>query len=350
MTSNQTVSTAAVIGLGFIGAGDPVSGDAIGQKVADLDGTHAHALAAHPQVQLVAGSSRDEGRRRRFEERMQVDRTYADWREMLAVEKPDIVGIATHSPYHAEITVACAEAGVRAILCEKPIATSLRNADRALSACRKHGTILAVNHSRRWHPLWQAVREEISNGGIGQVQHAVVHWSSGRLGNIGTHMFDLLRMLLGAEAEAVSGSVDPVVAPDCRGPQFRDPGGWGVVAFSEDIKAFIDAPHAAKSPPVVRMVGSLGQLAVRGDTALIEMWAGGTRMLSTPKDRTDSVALAVEDIVRCLTQGRQPASTGEDGLAALEMIIGFHVSNRLHGQWVPMPLEGEDRDLEVLIG
>ena len=53
--------------------------------------------------------------------------------------------------------------------------------------------------------------------------------------------------------------------------------------------------------------------------------------------------------VRLLDGGR-PASTGEDGLAALEIIIGFHVSDRLGGKWVPLPVTGEDRELEVLIG
>ncbi len=62
--------TAAVIGLGFIGAGDEVSGRAIGQDVRNLDGTHASALAHNPHVKLVAGSSRDEGRRKRFSEKI----------------------------------------------------------------------------------------------------------------------------------------------------------------------------------------------------------------------------------------------------------------------------------------
>ena len=57
---------AGIIGLGFIGAADQVSGDALGQQVADLDGTHLMALDNHPQVEVVAGSSRDEGRRQRF--------------------------------------------------------------------------------------------------------------------------------------------------------------------------------------------------------------------------------------------------------------------------------------------
>ena len=60
--SDQPTYRAAVIGLGFVGAGDQVSGDAIGQCVRDLDGTHAPALAAHPRVELVAGASRDGGR------------------------------------------------------------------------------------------------------------------------------------------------------------------------------------------------------------------------------------------------------------------------------------------------
>ena len=350
VTESQTTFRAAVIGLGFIGAGDQVSGDAIGQKVADLDGTHAHALAAHPQIRLVAGSSRDEGRRKRFEEQHSVHKTYADWREMLAAEKLDIVSVATNSPYHAEITAGCAEAGVRAVLCEKPIATRLSDADRAISVCREHGTTLVVNHNRRWHPLWRSVRDEIHSGTIGEVYHAATYWPTGRLGNVGTHMFDALRMLLGAEAQAVSGTLDPVLYSDCRGPQYRDPAGWGILAFCTGAKAFINAPQAAKLPLMVRVVGSLGQVTLRSDNAWIELWAGSERVLSTPKDRPASLDLAVRNIVQCLTGSGQPASTGEDGLAALEIIIGFHVSDRLQGQWVPLPISGADRELEVLIG
>ena len=59
---------------------------------------------------------------------------------------------------------------------------------------------------------------------------------------------------------------------------------------------------------------------------------------------------AVQDSGTCLTTGGAPADTGEDALAALEIIVGFHVSDRLRGQWVPLPIGGADRDLEVLIG
>ena len=350
MTQTQPTLQAAVIGLGFIGAADQVSGDAIGQQVANLDGTHAQALAAHPRVKLAAGSSRNKGRRTRFEERMPGTRTYADWREMLAAEKLDIVSIATNSPYHAEITIACSGAGVRAVLCEKPIATSLSDADRAIAACRRSGTILAVNHQRRWHPLWRSVRDEICAGTIGEVRHAVVHWTGGRMGNVGTHWFDTLRMLLGTEAEAVSGTLDPEVGPDCRGAEFHDPGGWGVVSFAGGLKAFIHGAQASSLPLVIRVAGALGQVTVRGNEAVVETWDGKQHALSTPADRPSSIEAGVRDIVECLDTGAPPASTGEDGLAALEIIIGFHVSDRLRGQWVPLPITGADRDLDVPIG
>lgn len=350
MTQDKNRLKAAVIGLGFIGAGDQVSGDAIGQQVADLDGTHSVALASHRQVRLVTGSSREEGRRRRFEERHQIQKTYADWREMLATEKLDIVNIATNSPFHADITVACAEAGVRAVLCEKPLATRLTDADRAIRACHERGTILAVNHSRRWSPLWRAARDEIQNGTIGTPIHAEGHWPTGRIGNVGTHVFDALRLMLDAKPTGVSGVLDPVVNKDCRGAQFRDPGGWGVVSFSNGVKAFIHAPQVGSIPLAVRVVGNRGQITVRGGAARVELWSGETRTVTPPPDTGTSLDRAVAELVDCLTRGSQPCSTGEDGLSALEIIIGFHISDRQRGQWVSLPISGADRNFEVPIG
>ena len=352
MTTENQKLRAAVIGLGFIGAGDPVSGDAIGQNVKNLEGTHAHSLAAHPQVELVAGSSRDEGRRKRFEERMGVDKTYTDWREMLKAEKLDIVGIATNSPYHAEVTIACAEAGVRGVFCEKPITTRLRDADHVIKICREHGTILAVNHQRRWHPLWLAVADEIRNGAIGDVYHVMLHWTSGRLGNVGTHWFDAIAMLLDATPQAVSGTFDPVISPDCRGAEYHDPGGWGIVKFSNGTKVFVHGPQDAKIPLLLRFVGSKGELTIRAGTDVsVELWNGDRRPIVDPGENgPNAMELAIQDVVKCLDTGGTPADSGEDALGALETIIGFHVSNRLNGQWVPLPITGADRDLEVLIG
>ncbi len=356
---------AAVIGLGFIGAGDQVSGDALGQKVENLDGTHAQALATHGQIELVAGSSRDEGRRRRFVERMNVENTYSDWREMLRREAIDIVSIATYTPWHAEIAIAGAEAGIRAVICEKPIATRVRDADRVIDACKKHGTLLAVNHPRRWHPLWRSVRDEINEGTIGEISHVCVHWPSGRLGNVGTHLFDAASFLLDSSPRAVSGTLDPLVPPDCRGPDFHDPGGWGIVRLADGVRVHVDAAARVGLPFGFRVFGSLGWIDVDKEDAAIHPWTGQmrrghvrtghvrtgqARTIACPAGRPSSLAIGVDEIVTCLAGDGDVSATGEAARDALEVIVAFHRSDQLGGRWVPLPLEGEDRDREVMMG
>ncbi|HPC30303.1 MAG TPA: Gfo/Idh/MocA family oxidoreductase [bacterium] len=346
----EKIFKGAVVGLGFIGAGDDVSGKAIGQSVCNLDGTHAMAMDNNPHINLVAGASRDKGRRDRFSQRFNGVRTYQDWRELIFVEKPDIVSIATNTPYHVEIGITCAESGVKAILCEKPIATKLSDADKLLDACKKNKTILAVNHSRRWHGLWKMCKNEIKSGIIGEIHHACAHWQTGRLGNMGTHIFDVLRMLLDVDPVAVSGTLDSLVYPDCRGQQYRDPGGWGIIAFSNDIRAFIDAPQSAKFPLVISIVGSEGELRIHNNSARVNYWNGDIKEIPFVTDGKTSLDSAMEDIVNCLLYRGIPACTGEDGLMALEIIIGFHVSSIAEGRWINLPICGEERNLEVMIG
>ena len=341
---------AAVIGLGFIGAGDQVSGDALGQKVENLDGTHAQALAGHDRIQLVAGSSRDEGRRKRFAERMNVSNTYSDWRRMLESEELDIVSIATYTPQHAEIAIACAEAGVLAVICEKPLATRLADADRMIEVCRARDTLLSVNHPRRRHPLWRLLRDEIQAGAIGRISHLAIHWPSGRLGSFGTHMFDAASMLLNSSPVAVSGQLDPLAPPDCRGPEFHDPGGWGIVRFDDGVRVHVEASPGVKLPCGFRIVGDLGWIDVQAEAADVHMWTGETRTITSPPDRPSSLAIAVDEIAAYLSGGPDVCATDTSARQALEVVIGFHVSSKLNGRWVSLPLEGEHRKLEVQMG
>ena len=162
---------AGIIGLGFIGAADQVSGDVLGQQVENLDGTHIVGYESHPRVDVIAGSSRDPGRRERFAARTGA-KTYELWRILLEKETFDIISVATYAPYHAEITVACAEAGVPAIYCEKPIATKLEDANRMVEACDKAGSLLVLNHQRRFNTNCRKLRDYIAAGEIGEMTSA----------------------------------------------------------------------------------------------------------------------------------------------------------------------------------
>ncbi|MBI2192644.1 MAG: Gfo/Idh/MocA family oxidoreductase [Planctomycetes bacterium] len=340
---------AGIIGLGFIGAADPVSGEAIGQQVKNLDGSHVGALTGHPRVRLVAGSSRDAGRRERFTARTSIP-TYPDWREMLEREKLDLVSVATDAPSHAEIAIGCAERGVRAVYAEKPIATRPTDADRMIRACEQSGALLVINHNLRFFPPARRLRDFIRSGGLGDLTSASIEWGSGRLGNVGTHFMDAAQMLSCRAIMAVSGTLDTSGRPDCRGPRFRDPGGWGLLSLEGHLRVTVDAADYGRIPARIAVNGSLGRALLHGRDLHLEFWDGRQESWPKPEDGRSSMDRAVSEIVAWLDgAGAFPVWPAE-AVRTLEAIVGFHASNDHRGAWVELPLTGDDRGREVLSG
>lgn len=333
---------AGIIGLGFIGAADQVSGDALGQRVEDLDGTHLVALQRHPRVQVVAGSSRDEGRRQRFAQRSGA-RTYADWRQMLASEQLDIVSVATYTPTHEAITLACAAAGVRAIYCEKPVAPTLEAGDRMLRACAEAGALLVFNHQRRFNPNFRRLRDLVAGGGLGALTSITAQWGSGRLGNVGTHLFDAIAMVTGRPAEAVSGTLDLAGKPDCRGAAFSDPGGWGTVRLQGGTMVVVDAGDYSRAPFLLAFNGSEGRALVGGNEFRLEYWDGRRETWPSAVTEVSSMDRGVQEIVAWLEEGGAFSYPAAESLHALEVAMGFHLSHARNSAWVPLPLTGADR-------
>lgn len=340
---------AAIVGLGFIGGADQASGDALGQRVEHLDGTHLYAMLNHPQVELVAGSSRDEGRRSRFAERTSA-RTYADWREMLEREQLDVVSVATYAPQHAEIVEACAQRGVRAIYCEKPIATRLADAERMLAACQQSGSLLAINHNRRFHLNFRRLRDFIAGGGLGDLTSVSIAWPTGRLGNVGTHMFNAAAMLVGRRVEAVSATLDLSRRPDCRGAEFHDPGGWGMLRYEGGLIGGFDAGDYSRLPPVIAVNGASGRAIAGASGITLEFWNGGNETWPNPDGAESSMDRAMAEIVAWLDGAAEFPDPPENSLHALETIVACHASHRRDAAWTNLPLSGADREIEVQSG
>ena len=348
---NSKTYKAGIIGLGFIGGGDQVSGDRIGQRVDQMDGTHREALAGNPRIALAAGASRDAGRRERFAARTGA-RTYADWREMLGKERLDIVSVATFAGQHAEAVEACADRGIRAIYCEKPMATRLTDADRMLAACERSGSLLTFNHNRRFNPNYRRLRDFVADGGLGDLTSVTLQWGTGRLGNVGTHHIDAARMVTGREALAVSGTLDLSGRPDCRGPEFRDPGGWGTVRMTGGLMMLVNAPDFGAGPPQVVVNGTKGRALAGGDGMELEWWDGRRESWPGLRGEAKSMDRAVAEVVAWLdADGKQafPCSPA-DALRTLEVIVGFHASHERNAAWTDLPLTGAEREREVLAG
>ena len=128
--------------------------------------THAGAFHMLPQAKVVAGTNRGRERLEAFGRKWGVSALYHDHREMLEKENLDIVCIATHPELHEDEVIDAAEAGVKGIFCEKPIAISLAEADAMIDACDRASAVLLINHSRRWDPAYHKARELVEEGAI----------------------------------------------------------------------------------------------------------------------------------------------------------------------------------------
>ncbi|MGH7199664.1 MAG: Gfo/Idh/MocA family protein [Planctomycetaceae bacterium] len=339
---------AAIIGLGFVGTGDPVSGERIGQNPAGLDGTHLSAWQNHGRVRLVAGCDLDEGRRQRFEQRSAA-RADADWQEMLDRERPELVSIATYTPSHAPLTIACAERGVRVVYCEKPIAASVAEAERMLAACDAAGALLVINHNRRFNPNYRQLSAEIADGMLGELTSIYVHWPTGRFGCVGTHLIDAARMLTGREITAVCSVLDESEKADCRGSEFRDPGGWGLLKMQGGLMMLLNAPNHALGPTELIIEGTRGRAVTGGDAIELHFSDGRRDIRPSRRDEATSMDRAAAEIVAWLDGTAAFSVSPHEAMKTFEAIAALHASHAA-GTWVPLPLSEADRRREIQSG
>ena len=266
-----------------------------------------------------------------------------------------IVSITTNAPTHAQATIACSEAGVPNVLCEKPMATNLRDAQRMIETCRTNCTRLAVNHIRRWSPNHLKLRRLIRDSLIGRVRHFYLSHGSVGLGNNGVHFFDNMRFYAESEPLWVIGFIDKTGTPSTRGPQFKDPGAYGIVRFENGVRAFVDTFEDTGVRHVFEIVGEYGRVVIEefGDDWRIyarkpEDWRRPLTYYIAPMEQVPFEVEAKFDIpdltlraIRELLSGHPLSCTGEDGKKALEMAMGFHVSDEQENRRVSFPLAGE---------
>ena len=180
---------AAIIGCGWIGGGGEINGD--------QPYTHAGAYQVHDEVSLVAGCDVNEGRLRHFGEKWRVVNLYNDFSAFLSHEQVDFLSVCTWDSSHAEIVREVVEArAAKAIICEKPLATSSAAAREIVDLCRRHGISLYVNYQRRWDPDHQAVGRWIAEGACGNIRTIHGYYVRGLFHN-GVTWINLLQMLVG---------------------------------------------------------------------------------------------------------------------------------------------------------
>lgn len=154
-------------------------------------------------VQVVAVADPDPGGRQEAAKRCGAPQEYADYREMLAKEKPQLVSVAPRwTDQHHAMGLAALKAGAHVVM-EKPITQTLAEADDLLATADKAGLKIAVAHQMRLAPSIAHLRERVGAGLLGEMVH-VRAWGKqdSRAGGedmlvLGTHIFDLLRLFAG---------------------------------------------------------------------------------------------------------------------------------------------------------
>lgn len=148
----------------------------------------------------------------------------SSWRDVIADPSIDVIDIATPNNSHAEIAIAAAQAG-KHIICEKPLAPTAEEAGRMYRAAKNAGVVTAVAFNYRRTPAVALAKKYIEEGAIGEILNFrgtyLQDWSadpnsplswrfqksvagSGAVGDIGSHVVDLARYLVGEISEVTS--------------------------------------------------------------------------------------------------------------------------------------------------
>lgn len=251
----------------------------------------------------------------------------------------DILVIATTAPSHVPLALAAIEAGVRAILVEKPVAVSLEEARLLQRAVQASGARVAIDHTRRWAVPGDGIAHLIKLGVIGRPLSVYCAPGKGGFSMIGTHWFDLLRWILADEPVRVRAEFDTEQAQSHRGSQFSDKSGRCEIDFSRQVRAVVElGVHHARPHGVILILGSAGRLEIDEKTGVVRLHgaSGTVHQLDYPWVGSQGFGLAAALVE--LAGSSAIACSVDDGARALEVAIAANISARSGGGWVELPL------------
>lgn len=316
-----------IVRVGLIGAGRMGSfhGETVAQRI--------------PGATLVAVADPVPGAAEKLAAKLGAQKSYTDPQAMLNDPDIDAVVIASPARTHAELIVAAAKAS-KGVFCEKPMAVTLEEADKAINAAEEAGVTLQVGFNRRFVSGFAAAYEEIKAGKIGVPQllrsttrdpglgdpAPIPHWTIFLETLI--HDFDiLLHLNPGAKPTQVYAVADALVRPDFKDRGLLD---TAVVNIRFDNGAIATAEanfQAVYGYDVCGEVfGSKGMLQAGNMNVnnCVRYTAEGISIDTARRDTDllrDAYVAELTDFVRCVATGETPKATGEDARNALEIAL-----------------------------
>ena len=335
---------------------------------------HAQAFAENETSEIVAAADPDPGNLALFGERFGLPTTtlYAEYDEMLAREELDIVCPILPVKFNPDAVVAAASAGVRGVLCEKPMSATLADADRMVEACRANGVVFGAGDMYRNHEqLWRA-REMIDAGEIGEVLEIVNHGSANSGG--GCQDLSIVRLFAAdAPVEWVIGWSNGTPMDKSLGmidaSSDHDQELGGVIRFANGVSA-----HILNRPGPRHCVEVICERGVfTSDYTSFHLYQRPDGVDRRRRDFSDLVEVAglfedsitwgdyredgwrgmssrqaatTQSMIDALDKDIEPRASGENGRDVLELAIALRESERRGFTPVKVPLA--DRGLQIL--
>ena len=352
-------------------------------------GNYGHGLdvvwKAIENVEIVAVADEDEKGRAAAAQRLGAKNAYADYRQMLEKERPQIVSVADRFlDAHRDMVIACARVGA-SIFLEKPMCRTLAEADEMIRECEMRHVKLAIAHQTRYSPRLQRIRELIAEGRLGDLLELRGRGKEDARGGgqdlmvLGTHIMDLMRFLAGdprwCHATVVQGG-RPATRADVRqggegmGPVVGDHI-HATYGFDKGVIGSFGthkARHGASARFGLTVYGSKGVIQLttgslpaayflddpswfpgRSKAHWQEITSAGVGQPEPLRDGglgLGNIWIA-KDLIAAIEQDRQPLGSMYDGRAALEMILAVYESHRVKGP-VELPLKNRQHPLTML--
>jgi predicted dehydrogenase len=294
---------------------------------------------------------------------------YTDYMEMLKNEKPELVAIATESGKHAQIAIDCLTVGHANIIIEKPIALSLKDADRIIETAKKENLKVCACHQNRFNKSIQKIREAVEMERFGKMLHGTAHirWArdyeyysrakwrgtweqdGGALMNQCIHNIDLLRWMMGDDIDCVVGMTDRLKHDYIEAEDL----GIALIKFKNGSYGIIEGTtnvYPKNLEETLYLFGEKGTVKAGGDSVnVIEEWSFSD-MLDDPDEVKQQFhenppnvygyghTPLYADVIDAITNDRKPYVDGEAGKRALELVLAIYKS-AAEGSIVKLPLE-----------
>jgi len=305
---------------------------------------HSNGYKAVERTEIIAGADVSEEQLKKYGEQYGVDKLYTDYIEMVETEKPDIVSVCTWVNSHCDIVTGVAALGVvKGILCEKPMALSMGEADQMVEACEKAGIKFAIGHQRRHAAQHQKTKELIDSNAIGDVvwlwgssPHDLLDW--------GTHLSDMMLFYAG-EVEWLMGQIGGRNQERHRRGYYHAHPAQGYMMFKSGARGILETELGKCQ---IHILGTKGQIIVQMDGGLKISTDESPEWKSPPLQGREAFAAEIEDLVNCIEQDKQPLDSGKDGRAALEVLLAIYESSRTHTR-VAFPLEMKESPLDAMV-